>query len=308
MPESVPRGSRGGRPSAHPRSTALPPGAAGQVVAQEELPGRLHRLLTERIPVGAGRDLPGIGPARMLADVGDVARFPDRRCQAHVPGQQAGEGLADTGPAGPLPTPTSVPHQSFIKKHDILLTPGHPRNSLAFVPNSQLRSPRVGPARGPGALRPAVANVPPSRGRPDHRLSTEEMRQPVRLATIRTSEGSRLHVRGRSGYLDVATEVRQAGAGHAQWPARRRGAAALTWPRADIPRWPRIRRRRPGRRRPAAQSGDVRGSELLRACDGGRPGRQPDAGPSPSCAARRACLPLCRSGRPALSCRIRLRR
>jgi acylpyruvate hydrolase len=28
----------------------------------------------------------------------------------------------------------------------------------------------------------------------------------VRLATIRTSEGSRLHVRGRSGYVDVATE------------------------------------------------------------------------------------------------------
>lgn len=32
------------------------------------------------------------------------------------------------------------------------------------------------------------------------------MRPPVRLATIRTSDGSRLHVRGRSGYVDVAAE------------------------------------------------------------------------------------------------------
>ncbi|MCW2884083.1 MAG: hypothetical protein QOE54_4323 [Streptosporangiaceae bacterium] len=31
----------------------------------------------------------------------------------------------------------------------------------------------------------------------------------VRLATIRTSEGSRLHVRGTSGYVDVATEARR---------------------------------------------------------------------------------------------------
>src|SRR5690349_19023582 len=32
------------------------------------------------------------------------------------------------------------------------------------------------------------------------------MRQSVRLATVRTSSGSRLHVLGRSGYVDVAAE------------------------------------------------------------------------------------------------------
>src|SRR5215475_6288892 len=60
---------------------------------------------------------------------------------------------------------------------------------------ARARSGRASPHAPPGVTTPA---------RRDHRSArTKEIRH-VRLATITTAQGPRLHVRGRSGYIDIA--------------------------------------------------------------------------------------------------------
>src|SRR5262245_39069990 len=115
-------------------------------------------------------DLPGVGPvvaARILADVGDVARFADRNRFASWTGTaplDASSGGADPAPALPRREPEGQPHDPHRSSHPG--PPGHRRPRLLPTQARRRQDPPGGhPLSEAQDLRRRLPPTPPRRSR-----------------------------------------------------------------------------------------------------------------------------------------------